>query len=134
MSKFNEILNSSDASDALLGEQIDKKIDMGNYEYIETLFKNSAANTLEYTGVSVTIPAKTMIVISAYNSYSYSKPVKTLISDSLTVANERHVMAEGEAFASLAYYNFNDTPSNLYLWSSHQNADSNIVRLTYKYI
>lgn len=35
MSKFDEILNSSDASDALLGEQIDKiNESIGNYEII----------------------------------------------------------------------------------------------------
>lgn len=51
MSKFDEILNSSDASDALLGEQIDKKVDRTEFEdkqwkYRDVIVDVSATSTL----------------------------------------------------------------------------------------
>lgn len=95
MSKFNEILNSSDASDALLGEQIDALADKEHFT--SATYTNNAANVYEYTGLSVTVPANVACIITAYDRYSNAAPTAICIantSDSSAVANGSVMIAE----------------------------------------
>ena len=136
MSKFNEILNSSDASDALLGEQIDKKVDKG-ITLITHTFTSTAASTLELTPVNIEVPPNTFCIFNVSNQYSNSITERTVVSTSKEtsgVTSAWNMIADSKDFCYGMFYNHGDTPKTLYVWSQHAKANANIIMLSYKFI
>lgn len=91
-------------------------------------FSSTAANTLEYTGISVSIPANSEFNLLATLSYQNTMPKRIAIMNTSSSYSDWSVFGDGVGRASVSGYT--TTALTLYVWVSTDGAGSNKVALT----
>ena len=114
-----------------VNDEIDElKNDLFNPINIVQRFINTSANTLQYTGVSVTIPAKCAFSFSARSNWNNAKPVKCAVSSSSTtisVDDVCSISADGCGSTTYSGYNSSSSDVTYYIWGSWESANANDV-------
>lgn len=138
MSKVKEALAKWDAVDELLAEKIEKCVTKDEWTTIKKVFTQTAANTLEYTGITVHVPVGKVAMITVVNQYSNSKPVNVALMRSGTtsdnVSDAYRTYASGVMTCSMIYSPINSNSCDVEVWTSHTLANANDVMVKYKFI
>ena len=79
MADMKEVLSTWDAADELLAHKIEKCVTKDEWTTIKKSFTQTAANTLEYTGITIEVPLGKVALITVINQYNNSKPVKVAL-------------------------------------------------------
>lgn len=80
----------------------------------------TTADTMQYTGVNVTIPANSFFAISARATYNGAKPLNVAINDSSTNAYANVATgAYSDVMCTCSYISFTSTQKTFYLWAKY---------------
>ena len=138
MSNIKEALAQWDAADELLAEKIEKCVPKDEWTTIKKVFTQTVANTLEYTGITIHVPVGKVAMITVFNHYSYSKPVKVELvkggTTSESISEADRIYASGCSTCSMIYSPININASDIEVWTSHAGATANDVMVKYKFI
>ena len=138
MSNIKEALSTWDAADELLAEKIEKCVTKDEWTTIKKTFTQTAANTLEYTGITIEVPHGKVALITVINQYNNSKPVKVALvrggTTSDNISDEYRTYASGVMVCSMIYSPINSNSCDVEVWTSHAVANANDVMVKYKFI
>ena len=138
MADMKKALANWDAADEALQEQIDKCVKEDGWTIIKKIFTQTAANTLEDTGVRINVPLGKVAMITVMNKYSNSVPVEVAIVRSTatdaTSATGWERFASGTMECSLIHSPVSSADCELAIWTSHKAANANDLIVKYKFI
>ena len=111
----------------------------------EQTFTNTTANTYQYTGVSVTVPAYQMYEIIAIDRVGTTRPLGIIISDNNTdITTISAIIAENEDVSTNAMPwakqlhcmtpSIKNTDHTFYVWVKRETTGSNVIVIAYRRI
>ena len=138
MSNVKDTLAKWDAADELLAEKIEKCVTKDEWTTIKKEFTQTAANTLEYTGITIEVPLGKVALITVINQYNNSKPVKVALvmggTTSDNISDEYRTYASGVMVCSMIYSPIQSGTGGVDVWTAHAAANVNDIMVKYKFI
>ena len=112
------------------------KIPAGGQVLVNTSTQFPESDTIAYTGVSFTIPAKTIYAFRVYTGYQIHPPVRTVLSSSPTSLQANTILSDGNGRDS-HICGYAPTALTVYIWAAFSGAGNNSVAVVngwYKYV
>lgn len=118
---------------------------MGNWSFNQANFTSTAANTFEYSGISVTVPASQLYEFVAQDQRISTDVLGIIVCDSMSSITIGGTIAENSASYTAPTNKVwvrqvagitasHDATNTYYVWVKRGSASSGLVRLAYRRI